>query len=69
MSRDELHLSAVVVMSLIGGALMTYLTGASLHWSLDPGGWSFWSRFWLVYLVWPIACGGVALVLHQSRED
>ena len=69
MTRDELYFSAVVVMSLIGGGLLTYLMGAALHWSLDPGDWSVKSRGSLVFLIWPLACAVFAVALHQSRED
>ena len=68
MSRDEFHLAAVVAMSLIGGALLTYGMGAALHWSLDPGQWSFRARGALVFLIWPLACGFVAIVMRKGED-
>ena len=59
----------LTAIAIIAGALLTYLMGAALHWSLDPGDWSVKSRGSLVFLIWPMACGVIALVLHQSRED
>ena len=68
MSRDEFHLAAVVAMSLIGGALLTYGMGAALHWSIDPGEWSMKVRGTLVFLIWPLSCGVIALVLPNDRR-
>ena len=59
----------LTAIAIIAGAVLTYLMGAALHWSLDPGDWAMHARGSLVFLVWPLACSVVALVLHQSRED
>ena len=59
----------LTAIAIIAGALLTYLMGVALHWSPDPGDWSMGSRGTLVFLIWPLSCGVIALALHQSRED
>ena len=59
----------LTAIAIIAGALLTYLMGAAMHWSFDPGGWSMKNRGVLVFLIWPMASAVFAFAIYVDRED